>query len=290
MKPLLPFILFLLPFVFGCKPEKKDRPSADSTQIAADTSAVEETSYVQSSNSTYTPPPSSLFPEYSESTYTEDPNETVVSEKLARLIEKYDFKDYLTITRDYAYGYKKEIGPEEYDDVSESETKTWFFDSLYNLRAYTRNFSYLQGSEGYSNATTIYLFSNDSLIAAYKDEDESVEEAYKIHTRIMASTCPECGVRTSAHMSDIFNPSILVKSDLVEMSEYFNKEYKAVINWMKYSETPRKDESGYRLTEKATYEGYPTDGSGAPYTEDDVPYNIEYVLSPGLFEKLIKDN
>jgi hypothetical protein len=270
MKRLTIYTLILL-VVVSCTPAKKEAALVDSLKVSPDTLSQNENSYSPSVNND-PPEPSSIF-FYLEETFTEDEREATVTQELIELLKKYEAGNYLTIRNEYSANYPEEVGPDEFMNVSEYKTKTWFYDSLNRLQCFTIDYEYRVSEDRYSNMSTIYLFSNDSLIAVYEDKDESIQVTSQTHTRVVANRCPACGTLVNATMSDTYQVSEFDFSFLEGVSRVFFLENDPDFKWLNQRELNKEDEN-YIMEE---------DNSESDALE-------RYIISPYLFEKFIRSN
>lgn len=183
------FLVLLIITVLGCSSGTKTESMSDSNAVfVPETTYPAEQPPKQIQNQALVSPFSN-FLNYSSSLST-DPFESEITFDLEELMASYNnfqfwkVESYYNRERDYEG---------EYGDQTETEevTETWYFDKSNKLKAFSSN--YYRSGEGRDTKMLICLFSNDSLIALsdYWDEDGQIGMRY--HTKILKSSCPECG-------------------------------------------------------------------------------------------------
>jgi hypothetical protein len=277
------YSLSFLIITLSCSPAKNNETAVDSTVVATDTTPA------------YTPPvyhpgPARNFPSFSQYAITENELENSITEALTEMLNQYDTGKYRTIKRDYSVYYKEPSDDDESTmDASETETKTWYFDSDNNLKAYTLEYAVKVGSSvndpnNGSNIgedeTTIYLFSNSSsedptLIAIYNDKSVSYDFATSSKKRAVTSKCPKCGISLSYESEPTNDVEVLEQNDISSLLINFLAEQDALFAWLKEAEI-KKDGENYIAKEELTH--------------GETPYSADYTIDESLFEKLVKGN
>lgn len=247
MKTTLTFVITALLIVVSCTFSKKEEGTTDSLKTNSDTLSQNESAYSPTATPYIAEPPS-IFT-YSEQTFTEDERESAVTQDLMEMLLQYEKGKYLTIKNEYSVSYQEEVDANEFMNVNESKTKTWFYDSLNHLQCFTMDYNYRVGNEGFSTISSIYLFAGDSLVAVYEDGDESIQVASKTRIRLVAKRCPDCGTSTNAAMSDTYQVSALDNSVLRKISQDFFKENDPNFSWLNQLKVKREGDD-YTITQE----------------------------------------
>ena len=272
MKTTLPFVIAALLIVFSCTSPKKESEKIDSVKTNSETSSQNESAYSPTATP-YAAEPASIFT-YFEQTFTEDERESAVTQDLMEMLRQYEDGKYLTIKNEYSVSYQEEVDANEFMNVHESIRKTWFYDSLNNLRCFTMDYQYRVGNEGFSTTSTIYLSAGDSLVAAYEDGDESIQVASKTRIRLVAKRCPDCGTSTNAAMSDTYQVIPLDDSILRKISKDFFKDNDPNFSWLTQLKVNREGDD-YTITQEE------------PGVKN-APRTVAYTINRYLFDTYIK--
>jgi hypothetical protein len=289
MKPI-PYCLLIL-IVLSCAPGKDNHTAVDSTVVATDTTLA------------YTPPqyhpaPARNFPLFSSYPVTENEQEVSITDALTELLNQYDTAKYKTIKSEYTVYYKVASDYEgDSLDTSETETKTWYYSTTHELKAYSVAFEEKVGSSVYNpsseskigrSETIIYLFSSNSpedpaLVGVYKDKDTYYDNSISEKTRIITSKCPQCGVSFSYDSESTDEVEVLEQEYVSGLSTAFFEEYNSLLIFLKSAEM-KKDNENYVAKEELAHVK-----PGSDYSID-YTYTVDYTINETLYKKLLKGN
>ncbi len=290
MKSVLYFLIFLI--VLSCAPGKNNETAVDSTLVATDTTPVYNPPV-------YHPGPARNFPSFSSYAVTENELEGSITEALTELLNQYDTVKYRTIKSEYTVYYKVASDYEgDSLDRSETETKTWYYSTTNELKAYSVAFEEKEGSSVYNpsseskfgrSETAIYLFSADSigdpiLAGVYNDTDTYYDFAISSKQRIVTSKCPQCGVSLNfdTGTADLTDKAKAVEQEYVSgLSTIFFEEYNSLLIWLKGMEM-EKDNENYVTKEELSHLK-----PGSDYLID-YTYTVDYTINESLYKKLVK--
>lgn len=263
MKPTFFSLLFF--FVLGCSPGKNNETGADSTQAVTGAVVMKASAPIDPAK-TSTP----HFPTYSGEIFTEIENEASITRELLTLLSQYENKKFAAVKSRYSIIYQVE---NDYDNSTESaerkETKTWYYDSVAQLRAYTSEYK-----SDVDSTTTIYLFTNEKLTAAYMDNFWSGQDSGIRRERALNSQCPSCGVEVNLDNSDPLK--ILDNKHISYLSDTFFKDHKELLSDLK-NPTVIKSKGDDRIINMQK-------------SWDNKPYTIEYAINESLYNKLTTGN
>ncbi|MBI3219415.1 MAG: hypothetical protein HYZ44_07875 [Bacteroidetes bacterium] len=284
-------LIFLV--ILCCAPGKDNEAATDSTlTITTDTvvtqagenSAPSAEEPVQYSSIEETVEPflgiTNNFPEFSMATLTSDSLELEVNNRIGQLLQAYDTMQYATVTSSYSwerpYCYQGQEGPCTMSVEKEEETKTWFFDRANQLRGFSSKL------EGTSTATKsiLYLFSNDELIAISEHVvDGSDAGVFVDQMRMLASSCPRCGMRAST-FEGMLNGDVqyLNEKDLVTKQKEFYDTMPELIATLKAGrKNAKEDGDDFIFTVNRTEEGKAEQKSKA------ITYSVEFRVTKDLY-------
>ncbi|CAN5371270.1 hypothetical protein BH09BAC3_BH09BAC3_12710 [soil metagenome] len=249
MKTTLACVLAIA--ILSCSsPKKEESSSTDSTAVAQDspnqiedqsTTQQDETSQEASNEPEAFTGESNNFPPFRLTPLSTDSAEINLIKDMVKMIQAYDTIEYYQITSSYRWERQHSIpsqdGDDRIDTETEEESKTWFFDSNYQLKGYSM-------SKDYDDGTTqrLYLFSNDSLKFFHEEQNEKSDVSFLQLTRMLASHCPNCGVVSSDEQTTV---STLTEKELAAEFNEFNEALKKLIGFIKAQRKKAKEEDKY---------------------------------------------
>jgi hypothetical protein len=186
---------------------------------------------------------------------------------------------YATIKSSYSWERPHYVPAQEGEGSmfaeTEEEKKTWFFDRFNRLRGYSMS---LVNDE--TKKSVVYLFSNDSLIAASEQQEYSDEGNVITHLTILASQCPQCGLATTNNGGGQVNH--LNENDLATKQKEFNESMPKLISILKAGrKKATEDDFDFIFSINRTKEGNPEAKSKA------ITYPVEFRVTKDLYPNYI---
>jgi hypothetical protein len=212
MKSHALFLLFLAAVLCNCTSK------TTSEAVVADSTSIQQTSTneaVSVSSPAYQAPEEiKNFSDYSyETLLTNDERESEITQAVDELISAHN---KLSLLRYSSYYKRQRDYNGDYGDVTETteETDTWLFDRNLKLRAYI-NKHYREG-EGRNTRVLVIIYA-DSIIAVSDYEVDDGQIGLSHHTKLLASKCPKCGIKTDQEAgSEGKVTATLTRDDLME--------------------------------------------------------------------------
>jgi hypothetical protein len=267
------FLLLLAAVLCNCTPK------TSSEAVTTDSTAVQQTSTndaVPVSSSAYQPPKEIRnFPDYSyETLLTNDERESDITQAVDELISSHND---LSLLRYSTYYKRQRDYNGDYGDVTETteETDTWFFDRDFKLRAYT-NKHYREG-EGRNTRVLVILYA-DSIIAVSDYEVDDGQIGLSHHTKLLASKCPKCGVKTDQEAgSEGKVTATLTRDDLMEY-RLEDRDIVKIVNYDVNDVMAKAERSGDTYLASVNLESW-TDGNNVYQN----PYTVDYSIDKDLY-------
>jgi len=290
--------LSLLLIILSCSQTKNNETATDSTQHEVTDPAATQIEEMATSSSTDESGQSSSideteepfsgittnFPEMSMDALTNDSLEVKINNRIGQLLQVYDTMQYATITSSYAwerpYCYPSQDGPCMMGIETEEETRKWFFDRFNQLRGY----SITTGGNEATPSSTLYLFSNDSLIAISEQTvDNSDAGIFVDQVRMLASSCPKCGMAASTFDGQL-NGEVryLNEPDLTSRQTQFYESMTELIQILKEGRKKAKeDDFDFIFSVNRTKDGNADEKSKA------IIYPVEFRVTKNLYPNYI---
>jgi hypothetical protein len=275
----------------NCANLKKDQPATaiDTTHQVVDTlhaqALLVESNIPEPEESS--PGVMQNFPEFIAETSSDDSLEISINDEMAILLQAYDTIKYFSISANYSWTQEITTHGQEGDDTyvedeTKEENQTWLFDRFFKLRGFIREVKY-DDEYGDGSESTIYLFSNDSLIAvSERTIDNSEVEEIRV-TRILASRSPDVGF--SRYMQyEYVRMEHLVKEDLISRQEKFMASMGELVNTLKEGKkNATEDDFYYEFKVDRTKAANPDKQAKAVVYS--VTFNVEKDLYPNYIMK-----
>jgi len=222
------------------------------------------------------------FPDFTMDGLTNDSLEAEITNQMAELLQVYDTMQYAKVTSIYAWERPYYVPGQEGDGFmsieNEAETKTWFFDRNNQLRAFSIQ------SDGTYVQSTLYLFSNDSLVAiSERTVDGNYAGVFVDQQRMLASRCPRCGVATST-FEGMANGQVryLTETDLVAKQQFFFESMPELIQLLNAGrETATRDDYDFIFSINRTKEG------NAEHKSKAITYPVTFTVTKELYSNYI---
>lgn len=273
----------------SCSPSKSNETVTDSTlnEVVNNQETPLQESVPPASNDETLEPPSGIsnnFPDFSTTMLTDDSLEAVVNNRMASLIQVYDTIQYTTIKSTYSwerpYYAQAQDGEGTMAMETEEETKTWFFDRSYQLRAVSTEFN--AGPDYPITISTLYLFSNDSLIAVSEHKVDESEVTVTSQITMVASQCPRCGTEAINGHKENGEVNYLIKNNLLTKQKEFYETMPELIRILKAGRKNAKvDANDFSFSINRTKEENKSDKSQA------ITYPVKFTIAKDLYSNYI---
>jgi hypothetical protein len=210
---------------------------------------------------------------------TNDSLEVEINNRMAQLLQAYDTMQYATVTSSYRWERPHYVPAQDGEgsmfDETEEEKKIWFFDRFNQLRGYSMSLGNDETKE-----SVVYLFSNDSLIAASEQQEYLDDGNVITHLTILASQCPQCGLATSNNGGG--QVEYINVKDLATKQKEFNDSMAELINILKSGrKKAREDGDDFVFSVNRTKEG------NAEEKSKTITYPVEYRVTKDLYPNYI---
>jgi hypothetical protein len=259
--------------ILSCTPTKNNETAADSTQsIVIDTVA---TQIEESSTSSATVETAELL-----SDIIKDSLVAEMSNRMTELAQAYDTIQYTLIKSSYSwqrpYCYPSQEGPCIDGVETEEETKEWLFDRFNKLRSYSLT---MKSGGNETTMSSLYLLSNDSLIAVSERKVDNSTGGVTSHVTILAAKCPHCGI-TAIKYGDA---SYINEKELAARQQEFYESMPELISTLKAGRKKAKWEDDYDFifSINRTKEG------DADEKSEDITYPVEFRVSKEVYSNYI---
>jgi hypothetical protein len=267
------YYLTSLIILLSCSPAKNNETAADSTQnIVTDTVAAH---IEESSTSSPTVETAELL-----SDITKDSLVAEMTNRMTELAQAYDTIQYNLITSSYSwerpYCYPSQEGPCIDGTEADEETKEWLFDRFNRLRSYSRK---MKSAGNETTISSLYLFSNDSLIAVSERKVDNSDGGVTSQVTILAGKCPRCGI-TAIEYGDA---SYINEEELAAKQQEFYESMPELINALKAGRKKARWEDDYDFifSINRTKEGNADEKSEA------ITYSVEFRVSKEAYSNYI---
>ncbi|HOX81523.1 MAG TPA: hypothetical protein PLJ60_05130 [Chryseolinea sp.] len=284
-------VLFILVGLSCTSPKNDETSSSDSTQTISDTLIIDEVVNEMPQRElpiSNEPLPfdglTDNFPNFSLEALTEDSLEAEINTQLIELIQAYDTIQYFKVISNYTWErerlYQGQEGEGSMGTETESETKTWFFDKSFQLKAFSAEFN---TEPVYPFTKTIlYLFSNDSMLAVseyWLSEDEVTVTGYD---RMIRARCPACGVSSQAGHRENGEVKYLDSTAFVTRQKEFNESMSELLKTLKAGrKNATADDFDFTFTIQRTKEGNAQENSKT------IKYPVTFTVSKELYPNYI---
>ncbi|HRI80012.1 MAG TPA: hypothetical protein PLR06_10800, partial [Cyclobacteriaceae bacterium] len=160
---------------------------------------------------------------------------------------------------------------------TEEETRVWYFDQGYQFRAYSSEF---KNDSGYPfSKLLLYLFSNDSLTAAYQRVVDDGEVTVVQETKMHKPLGERCGISITYGASAAPGINYLTQADLESKRLASAQALEEVVAFLKANrKKARTEEDDLIFRMKHTKEGNAEDKSKT------ISYEVEFRMARGLYD------